>query len=203
VTATRLAGVPLLPEITLYQADEHARLFDGGYSSERPPPFWAFAWPGGVALARHLLDRPEAVRGRRVVDLGSGSGVVAIAAFLAQAQGVRAVDADPAAITAIERNAAANGAQVEAVLGEADPMRIADAEVVLVGDAFYTASVAAAMTKLLSAAARRGVEVLVGDPGRGFLPRRLLAEVARYDVPVRPALEDTSVKPTTIWRFTA
>ncbi|NUR72581.1 MAG: methyltransferase [Hamadaea sp.] len=201
MTPTRLTGVPLLPEITLYQADEQARLFDDGYSSERPPPFWAFAWPGGVALARHVLDRPETVRGRRVVDLGSGSGVVAIAASLAQAQVVRAVDADPAAITAIERNAAANGAQVEAIPGEADPVRLADAEVVLVGDAFYTASVAAAMTKLLSAAARRGVEVLVGDPGRGFLPRHLLTEVARYDVPVRPALEDTGVKPTTIWRF--
>ncbi|NUO59667.1 MAG: methyltransferase [Hamadaea sp.] len=202
MTATRLTEVPLLPEIRLYQAAEQAGLFDSGYSSDRPPPFWAFAWPGGVALARHLLDRPETVRGRRVVDLGSGSGVVAIAAFLAQAQGVRAVDADPAAVTAIERNADANGAQVEAVLGEADPVRIADAEVILVGDAFYTAAVAAAMTKLLSAAARRGVEVLVGDPGRGFLPRHLLGEVARYDVPVRPALEDTKVKPTTVWRFT-
>ncbi|MCP2327477.1 putative nicotinamide N-methyase [Hamadaea flava] len=202
MTATRLTEVPLLPEIRLYQAAEQTGLFDGGYSSDRPPPFWAFAWPGGVALARHLLDQPQTVRGRRVVDLGSGSGVVAIAAWLAQAQGVRAVDTDPEAVTAIERNAVANGAQVEAVLGAADPMRIGDAEVVLVGDAFYTASVGAAMTKLLTATARRGVEVLVGDPGRGFLPRRLLTEVGRYDVPVRRALEDTGVKPTTIWRFT-
>jgi predicted nicotinamide N-methyase len=202
VTSTRLTGVPLLPEIRLYQAAEQDGLFDGGYSSERPPPFWAFAWPGGVALARHLLDQPQTVRGRRVVDLGAGSGVVAIAASLAQAQVVRAVDADPAAVTAIGRNAGANGVRVEAILGGADLMSIGDAEVILVGDAFYTASVAATMTRLLSATARRGVDVLVGDPGRGFLPSHLLTKVAEYAVPVRPALEDTTVKPTTVWRFT-
>jgi predicted nicotinamide N-methyase len=204
VIDTLLAPVPLVPEIGLYQAAEEAGLWDstgGGYHSDQPPPFWAFAWPGGIALARHLLDHPQAVRGRRVVDLASGSGVVAIAAFLAGALVVRAVDVDPLAVAAIGLNAAANSAQVEPVLGGANESVIVDAEVILVGDGFYSAPVAAEMTRLLAGASRRGAQALVGDPGRGFLPRRLFVQLAEYEVPVRPALEDVPVKPTIVWQL--
>ena len=200
---THLVTVPLLPELRLHLAADDAGLWDGtggAYLSDQPPPFWAFAWPGGTALARYLLDHPDAVRGRRVVDLASGSGVVAIAASLAGASAVRAVDVDPAAITAIGLNAEANGVRVEPVAGEAAGS-LDDAEIILVGDGFYTGAVAASMTRLLAGAARGGAQALVGDPGRGFLPRRLFDKLAEYAVPVRPALEDVTAKPTTIWRL--
>jgi predicted nicotinamide N-methyase len=203
VIETRLTTVPLLPELHLHLAADDAGLWDstgGAYRSDQPPPFWAFAWPGGIALARYLLDHAEAVRGRRVVDLASGSGVVAIAASLAGALAVRAVDVDPAAITAIGLNAEANDVRVEPIIGEA-AANLDDAEIILVGDGFYTGPVAASMTRLLAGAARGGAQALVGDPGRGFLPRRLFDQLAEYAVPVRPALEDVTVKLTTIWRL--
>ncbi|NUT36574.1 MAG: methyltransferase [Hamadaea sp.] len=196
LAVARPRPVPLLPELLLHQAAEGAKLFDGGYRSDVPPPFWAFAWPGGVALARHVLDFPEIVAGRRVVDLGSGSGVVAIAASLAGALLVRAADLDATARSAIELNAELNGARVEVVTG-AEPWL--DTDLVVVGDGFYTAAVAEKMTAALLKASRAGADVLVGDPGRGFLPERLFTKVAEYDVPVRPALEDVSSRTTAVW----
>lgn len=188
--------VSFLPELRLYQAPEEAGLFGDGYHSDRPPPFWAFAWPGGVALARHVLDFPEIVARRRVVDLGAGSGVVAIAASLAGASVVRAADVDPVARTAIALNAELNAARIEV---SADPEPWQDADVVLVGDGFYTGAVAERMTELLLKASRAGADVLVGEPGRGFLPERLFTKVAAYEVPVRRALEDADLRPTAIW----
>jgi predicted nicotinamide N-methyase len=190
--------VPFVPEIHLHQAPPPVGLWElaGGYSSDEPPPFWAFAWPGGQALARYLLDHPETVAGGRVVDLGSGSGLVAIAAAKAGAVAVEAVDHDPEARAAIARNA-----QINTVLSEltvvAEPT--GDGDVVLAGDVFYTASVAERMLTLLRRAARDGARVLVGDPDRPYLPRKLFRAVARYEVPVRPALEDVEVRPVTIW----
>ena len=184
--------VPLVPEIALELADVRERLFDatGGYRSDTPPPFWRFAWPGGMALARFILDAPETVRGKRVVDLGSGSGIVAIAAGLAGAARVVAVDTDPAARAAAVRNAARNGVGLEAA-AEAVP-----ADIVLAGDVFYSAAVVPAVLQAL-----RGADAYVGDPGRGFLPERLFVAVAAYDVPVRQALEDEDVMRTTVWRL--
>ncbi|MFI5906133.1 class I SAM-dependent methyltransferase [Dactylosporangium sp. NPDC051541] len=186
--------VPLLPEIELELAADGVGLFDatGGYRSDVPPPFWAFAWPGGVALARYLLDHPDVVQGREVVDLGSGSGVVAIAAALAGATHVTAVDTDPEACTAAARNAAANGV----TLATAEEMPAAD--VVVAGDVFYSSAVVPSVLQTL-----RAIDgaVLVGDPGRGFLPERLFVAVAAYDVPVRRALEDEDVMRTTVWRL--
>ncbi|GAA3448777.1 class I SAM-dependent methyltransferase [Dactylosporangium matsuzakiense] len=186
--------VSLLPEVELLLAAEGVGLFDatGGYRSDTPPPFWAFAWPGGLALARYLLDAPETVRGKRVVDLGTGSGVVAIAAALAGAGHVVAVDTDPQACAAALRNAAANGVALETA---AD---MPPADVIVAGDVFYSPAVVGPVLKRLREA---GAEVLVGDPGRGFLPERLFTEVAAYDVPVRRALEDEDVMRTTVWRL--
>jgi predicted nicotinamide N-methyase len=194
--------VPFVPEIHLHQAPPPVGLWElaGGYSSDVPPPFWAFAWPGGLALARYVLDHPETVAGRRVVDLGSGSGLVAIAAAKAGAVAVEAVDHDPEARAAVARNAKINMVLTELTIS-AQPTGGGD--VVLAGDVFYTASVAERSLVSLRAAARDGARVLVGDPDREYLPRKLFRPVATYDVPVRRALEDVPVKRTTIWALTA
>lgn len=196
----RLTAVPLVPELSLYLAPEGTRLFGGTYSTDVPPPFWAFAWAGGRALARHLLDHPDLVRGRSVLDIAAGGGVAAIAAARAGAVRVRAMDRDPAAAEAIARNAAANGVQVRAEAGDI-ASAVAGEDVILAGDVFYEESTAGRMRMFLRGAARDGALVLVGDPGRGYFPRELFAEAARYDVPVPPTLEDTRVLSTTVWRM--
>jgi predicted nicotinamide N-methyase len=192
--------VLLVPEIQLYQAPPTVGLWElaGGYASEEPPPFWAFAWAGGQALARYVLDHPETVAGRWVVDLGGGSGLVAIAAAKAGAVAVEAVDHDPDARAAIARNAKINTVLTELTV-RAEPT--GGGEVVLAGDVFYTASVAERMLPLLRRAAHAGARVLVGDPDRPYLPRKLFRVLASYEVPVRPALEDVAVKHTTIFEI--
>lgn len=199
-----LAPLGFLPEIRLHQADEPIGLWElteGEYRSEQPPPFWAFAWAGGQALARYVLDHPETVAGRRVLDLASGSGLVAVAAARAGAASVRAVDIDPFSAAAIGLNAAANGADVsvdraDILGGDAD-----GAEVVLAGDVFYSQVMADRMTGFLRRAAKAGARVLVGDPDRAFLPRPLFRELAAYDVPTTMALESVTVKHTRVWEL--
>jgi predicted nicotinamide N-methyase len=165
-----------------------------------PPPFWAFAWAGGQALARHLLDHPEQVAGRRVVDLASGSGLVAIAAAKAGAAQVTAVDIDAFAIEAIGLNAALNGVAVEAFSGDLIGGAL-DADVLLVGDLFYERDLAARLFDWLVDLDARGVAVLIGDPGRTYLPTDRLVEVARHAVPVSRALEDAEIKNGRVWRI--
>lgn len=201
VDAVELSAVPLLPELRLYQADPQAGLFDGGYRSDQPPPFWAFAWPGGVALARYVLDNPDAVAGRRVLDVASGSGLVAIAAAHSQASRVRATDIDQMAVQAIRLNAYANSAAVEAERADLLDDPAPDADVVLVGDGFYTQSLADRMMRFLRRCADAGALVLVGDPDREFLPRKHFTAVAEYAVPVRPALEAVREMHAAIWRL--
>ncbi|NJC85128.1 class I SAM-dependent methyltransferase [Planosporangium mesophilum] len=199
-----LAAVPFLPELRLHQADEPIGLFElagGGYSSDRPPPFWAFAWAGGQGLARYVLDHPDTVKGRRVLDLAAGSGLVAIAAALAGAAAVRAVDVDADAVRAIGRNASANGVAVEATLGDVLAEDAGDAEVILAGDAFYSKAMADRVLAFTRRAARNGTRVLVGDPDRAYLPRRLFRLLHTYDVPTGPALEGVPVKRTMIWEL--
>lgn len=200
ILTTALLPVPLAPEISLHLAGDEVGLFDltgGEFRSDEPPPFWAFVWAGGQALARYLLDHPEAVRGRGVLDLAAGSGVAAIAAAKAGAAHVTAADVDPAAADAIRRNAVANGVAVE-VRSDAP-----DADVVLAGDAFYSASVARRMTATLREQARRGARVLVGDPGRGYFPERLFDRVTEYIVPVPAALEETETLVTGVYEMRA
>ncbi|MEV6487448.1 50S ribosomal protein L11 methyltransferase [Actinoplanes sp. NPDC051633] len=194
-----LSRVPLTPEISLHLAEPGRGLFDvsgGEFHSDRPPPFWSFAWAGGQALARYVLDHPDLVRARRVTDLGTGSGLVAIAAARAGAAAVTAVDSDPAAVAAALRNAAANDVVIAAAT---TPPPAAD--VVLAGDAFYTERVAEQMTATLLAARRSGARILVGDPGRGYFPERLFDRTAEYDVPVPPALESTQRLTTIVWEM--
>jgi predicted nicotinamide N-methyase len=191
-----LTPVPLVPEIRLHLAGHDRGLFDlagGEFHSDRPPPFWAFAWAGGQALARHVLDHPTLVAGRRVLDLATGSGLTAIAAALAGAAEVAADDTDPEAVAAAHRNAEANGVPLARAVDRP--------EVVLAGDAFYSARVAERMTARLRAARAEGARVLVGDPGRGYFPEQLFERLAEYVVPVPPALEDRKTLRTGVWEM--
>ena len=204
----RLAGLPFLPELRLHQAAPEVGLWthqDGTYSSDRPPPFWAFAWAGGQGLARYVLDHPELVAGRRVLDLAAGSGLIAVAAARAGAAAVTATDVDDDALTAIRLNAEANGVTVEAAhLDLLDPAAHAvadDFDVVLAGDLFYTEALAGRARAFLRRAQRAGALVLVGDARRGYLPERLFTRIATYDVPVSRALEETRRKQAMVYRL--
>jgi predicted nicotinamide N-methyase len=210
-TGTTLRPVPLVPEIRLYQADDPVGLWERieltSGEADQNPPFWAFAWAGGQALARYLLDHPGTVRGRHVIDIASGSGLVAIAAAQAGAATVTAYDIDPLAVAAIEVNAEANAVTVQAVcadiLADDAPTDTGDprdtAAVVLVADAFYQRELAAKVTRFIEQAGARGAEVLAGDFGRAYLPRDRLTPLASYDVSGLNVLEDSDVKSTTIW----
>ena len=204
---TALLPVPHAPEIMLHLADEAVPLWqkteDELGAIGLPPPFWAFAWAGGQALARYVLDNANLVAGRRVLDLGSGSGLVAIAAAKAGAAVVRAVEIDPRAVAAIALNARENGVAVTAELDDILDAGAGGADVVLAGDVFYSKPMADRMTRFLLRAARAGALVLAGDPGRAFLPRERFRALATYDVPVPPALETVSVKHTTVWEMRA
>jgi predicted nicotinamide N-methyase len=205
-----LRPVPLVPEIRLHLADDafkvweesERKLSEGtGDGIELPPPFWAFAWPGGQALARYVLDHREVVAGRSVLDLGSGSGLVAIASALAGASSVLASEVDPFAAAAIELNAAANSVRVRVigdVLESPEAERECGADVVLAADVWYERKLADRTFTLLQRAGGHGAAVLIGDIGRAFLPRTALRELAAYDVPVLAELENTSVKRTLI-----
>ncbi|MET7424922.1 50S ribosomal protein L11 methyltransferase [Dactylosporangium sp. NPDC005555] len=203
---TSLAPVPLVPEVRLRLADEAIELwqytekFAGGV--QLPPPFWAFAWAGGQALARYVLDNPELVRGKAVLDVAAGSGLVAIAAMKAGAARVTAVEIDPLAVTAMVVNAAVNDVRVDARLEDVLPGDGGDADVVLAGDVFYSREMTGQVLEFIGRVRRRGASCLVGDPGRAYLPKEHLELVAVYDVPVPQTLEDTPMKRTTVWRPT-
>jgi predicted nicotinamide N-methyase len=201
---TRLATPPLVPEITLHLARDVFALWekteqDAG-AAPLPPPFWAFPWAGGQALARYVLDHPGDVAGRTVLDLAAGSGLVAIAAAKAGAAVVTPSETDPLAFAAIELNSAANGVTLEATLGDVLGGAAIGNDLVLVGDAFYERPMAERVLPFLERARASGAVVLVGDPGRAYLPRERFAAVACYDVPVSRVLEDADVKRTTVWR---
>jgi len=201
---TRPLSPPLVPELRLSLADEAVPLWRK--TEEQldeiglPPPFWAFAWAGGQALARYMLDRPEIVRGRRVLDFASGSGLVAIAAALAGAEHVEASEIDPFAQAAIAQNAEANGVRVAVRAGDLIG-RDEGWDVVLAGDVSYERDMAGAVTDWLAGLARRGATVLIGDPGRAYLAKPRLERVAEYAVPVTRELEDSEIKNTGVYRF--
>jgi predicted nicotinamide N-methyase len=200
---TKPAPVPFVPEITLWQADEPIALWEATEAAgeSQPPPFWAFAWAGGQALARHVLDDPDLVAGRSVLDLATGSGLVAVAAARAGATPVTANDIDPLSLAAAAANAELNQVRVDTV--EADLLDTDDKYcVVLAGDVFYSREMAARVLPFLRRAAGRGSLVLVGDPGRAYLPTGLIKR-ATYEVPVSEALESVPIRSTTVWQITA
>ncbi len=200
---------PLVPEIELHLASEitpiwqasEARLAQDGVA----PPYWAFAWPGGQALARHVLDHPKLVRGRRVLYFAAGSGIGAIAAALAGASLVEAAEIDPMAAAAIRLNAARNGCAVTPILEDlfAADVRSQAArwDLVLAGDVCYERPMAEAAARWLGRLAASGLTVLLADPGRAYLPKAGLTERARYRVPTSLELEDRTERETVIWEI--
>lgn len=203
---TRLLPVPHAPELALYVADEAVALWERTEAEldtiGLPPPFWAFAWAGGQALARYVLDHPELVRGKTVLDVASGSGLVGIAAARAGARQVLCCDLDPFAGAAMALNAAVNEVVVEPLIADLTG-RDEGWDVVLAGDVFYERDMAAAMAAWFERLAGRGAPVLVGDPGRAYLPRAWLEELAAYQVPVTRAVEDADVKRSAVYRLHA
>jgi predicted nicotinamide N-methyase len=201
---TDLMAPPHVPEVRLHLASEAHELWlkteEDLQEIGLPPPFWAFAWAGGQGLARYILDHPESVAGKRVLDFASGSGLVGIAARLAGAADVLAVDIDPWTETAVMLNAAENGVEIRFTRQDLVGMAI-DADVLLAGDVFYDRDFAAALIPWFERLAGEGKAVLVGDPGRSYLPKDRLSELAVYQVSVTRALEDSEVKKTTVWRF--
>jgi predicted nicotinamide N-methyase len=202
---TRLQRPPVVPELELHLADDMdqawaalQRELDDG---ELPPPFWAFAWLGGQAVARHVLDHPALVQGLSVLDLATGSGLCALAASRVGAASVRAVDVDAIAVEAARLNAAHNGTHLEVecldLLDDPPPQ----VDVVLAGDVFYDAKMSARVQPWLLAARAAGSRVVIGDPGRHYLPRALMRELGEYDVPTTRELEGVEVKRVRVYEL--
>jgi predicted nicotinamide N-methyase len=204
---TRPRPVPHVPEIMLHLADEAVPLWQRTEEELSqmglPPPFWAFAWAGGQALARYVLDYPTRFAAHRVLDLASGSGLVAIAAAKAGAARVAAADIDAFAIAAIELNAAANGVVLDLVdtdlLVEAPAAEEGEFDVILAADIFYDRNTAERAFDFLVRCRANGAVVLIGDPGRTYLPKERLVQLCEYNVPVTRELEDQDIKRTCVW----
>jgi predicted nicotinamide N-methyase len=181
--ALQMLPVPMVPEVHLFLAEDAVLLWARLEAEDGPlgAPYWATPWPGGQALARYVLDNPELVAGRRVLDLASGSGLVAIAAALAGAAEVVANDTDGYAIAAIQANANANGVQVATLIDDLTDGDGEDFEIILAGDCLYTEEVAAKMLPFIGRAMQRGATVLLGDPGRGYAPAGLLRTLTTYE----------------------
>lgn len=201
---TVIAAPPLVPEIRLHLASEVVPLWQATEETLTrhglPPPYWAFAWPGGQAIARYVLDHPESLCGARVLDFAAGSGLAAIAAAKAGAASVAAAEIDEFALAAIALNAGLNNVSVETI-GEDVVGRPSAWDIVLAGDVCYERPMAEQVARWFAALAAAGTEVLMADPGRAYLPRQGLVELARYDVPTSLDLEDRKQRETVVWRW--
>jgi predicted nicotinamide N-methyase len=202
---TRLMTPPLVPEIRLHLAEESVPIWQKTEEQlgemNIPPPYWAFAWAGGQALARYLLDNPQLLQGKRVIDLGSGSGLTAIAAKRAGAADVLAADIDELALAAAHLNADANAVTLRTTADDLLAAEPGEADVVLVGDLFYERQLADRVLHYIEAAAASGALVLIGDPQRSYFPKGRFVEVGEYRVPVTRELEDSEIKKTAVWRL--
>jgi len=200
---TRLRPVPGLEAIRLHLADEALPLWRAVQVETGDPdaalPYWAFAWSGGLAIGRHIRDHPEIVAGRRVLDVGSGSGVCAIAAMLAGATAATGTDIDGFAVAAIGLNARANGRRIGAVHRDMLDDEPPEVDVILAGDCWYEAGLARRVLPWLQRASGRGIDVLVGDPGRRYLPTDDLVTLASYDVRTTTELEDLDHKQARVY----
>ena len=200
---TRLQRPPHTPELSLYLADEITPIWrmteEALAKIGLPPPFWAFAWAGGQALARYVLDHPDVVAGKRVVDFASGSGIVAVAAAKAGAASVLAADVDAFCGAALALNAEANGVAAEFTDQDLLDFSPPPADVILAGDICYEKPLAERVMAWLRAAHAAGATVLIGDPGRSYFPRAGLTKLAEYQVPTTRELEDMEVKKTSVW----
>lgn len=200
---TRIQRPPLAPELQLHLADRLVPLWQATEwraAGPQAPPFWAFAWPGSQALARYILDTPAAVRGRRVLDFGSGSGLAAIAAARAGASDVLACDIDPLAAAAQKINAELNSVHFSTLTADLVGSEV-EADLILVGDVCYEREASERIIPWLREQAAGGAEVLVADPGRSYAPSDHLELVETYDVPTLRELESVDAKRTRLWRL--
>lgn len=196
---------PLVPELTLHLAHEAVPIW---HKTEEElgeiglaPPFWAFAWAGGQALARHILDNPEIVRGKRGVDLASGSGLVALAAMKAGANSILAADIDVFAAAAMRINSSLNGVKLDITTANLLNAAPPDVDFLLVGDLFYEKELAARVLAWLEQGRTQGARIWVGDPGRAYFPKDRFTKRAEYVVPVTRELEDSEIKRTAVWEL--
>jgi predicted nicotinamide N-methyase len=203
---TAIAAPPLCPEIRLHLATEITPLWHATEAalekSQLPPPYWAFAWAGGQALARHIIDHPELVAGKSALDIGAGCGLIAIAAARAGAR-VTAAELDPFACAAIAMNAALNRVSLAIETSDLLARPPASWQAALAGDMCYERPLAGRLVPWLRLLAENGALVLLGDPGRAYLPKRGLEQVARHDVPTSLELEDKTSRDTVVWRLTS
>ena len=201
---TTIAAPPLTPEIRLHLATEITPIWQATEESLQqmniPPPYWAFAWPGGQAVTRFLLDHPDWVKGKRVLDFAAGSGLSAIGAAKAGAALVQAAEIDDMAIAAITLNARTNGVAIDLIRDDQIGME-PRWDVVLAGDVCYERPMAERVIAWFRVLAGRGVAILMGDPGRAYLPQSGLVELARYQVPTSLELEDRQMRETIVWRL--
>jgi predicted nicotinamide N-methyase len=201
---TKLISPPLVPEMLLHLAAESLPIWqkteDELGEFNLPPPYWAFAWAGGQAVGRYLIDHPEICRGQSVLDLGSGSGISAIAAAKTGALSVVAADIDKVALAACALNARANAADLKITGADllAEPPRGED--IVIVGDLFYERQLADRVVAYIAEAKARGSAVFIGDPQRSYFPEGRYTRLAEYQVPVTRELEDAEIKRTAVWR---
>ena len=202
---TRLGSVPGIDGIRLHLGVEILPLWHAvqleTHDPEAPLPYWAFAWGGGLAIARYLAEHPEAVAGRRVVDVASGSGLCAIAALRAGASEATGIDIDSFAVAAMRLNGRANRVRLTAITRDVLDEEPLDADVVLAGDCWYEAGFAARVTRWLRVASDSGLDVLIGDPGRRYLPIGELEELACYEVRTTTELEDLDRKDARVYRL--
>ncbi len=202
---TRPLAPPLVPEITLHLADAVTPLWQATEAAlEReglPPPYWAFAWPGGQALARLLLDRPDLARGRTALDFAAGCAVAAVAAAKSGAARVTAAEIDPFALAAIELNATLNGVAIDLESRDVLAAPPSGHSLILAGDVCYEKPMAERVLAWLAQAVASGSDVLIADPGRAYLPRSGLVELAAYDVPTSLDLENRQLMTTRVYRF--
>lgn len=203
LTNTRLLSPPHVPEVCLHLAEESLPIWQKTEEElgemNVPPPFWAFAWAGGQALARYVLDHPEIVAGRSILDLGSGSGLGAIAAMKAGAASALASDIDQFALASIALNASANDVRVTTTSDDLLTGQPLGHQAVLVGDLFYERELAEKVSAFLHAARAEGATVLVGDPRRSYFPTHSFTNVAEYQINVTRELEDALIKKTAVW----
>ena len=203
---TRIGSAPLTPELRFHLADPQSDLWrqeeEALIAQGVPSPFWAFAWGGGQALARLVLDQPERVKDKRVLDFACGCGVAGIAAAKAGADLVTGTEIDAFAVHAARANARLNDVPMQVL--HADLVGADDGwDVVLAGDVFYETEAGAAITDWLESLHDRGALVLIGDPGRAYLPKDKLSIMARFEAPRAGDLEDQDVGAARVWRFSA
>ena len=194
-----LRAVPGLPKIVLHTAHPGSglRRLPGASAA----PYWAWPWAGGLVLARHFRDQPDCVRGRRLLDLGAGSGLVGIAAMQAGARSVIAAEIDANGLVALSLNAAANGVTLVPGSGDALALPVPDVDLVVGGDVYYDEALAPRVTQYLDRCRAAGIEVLVGDPGRAHLPLQRLQQVAQHAVPDFGAAPDDALRPGAVYRL--